>query len=406
MTEAVSTQGRQSLPEFITLIALLISMVALSIDAMLPALPAIGGDLDVARANDTQLVISLFFLGFSVGQLFYGPVSDSLGRKSTILAGLTLFVVGCVLSMVAWNYETVLVGRILQGLGAAAPRTVTLAVVRDRYAGRGMARIMSFVMAVFIIVPALAPSLGQAILLIADWRSIFLSLVALALTGAAWMVLRLEETLPKDRRVPLSLGRIFGAVRETLTTRTAFGYTIAAGIVFGAFIGYLNSSQQVFQDAFGITDDFPLYFAVLALSIGASSITNARLVMRFGMRFLSFVAVGVLTLLSTGFAVLLLALGDGPPLWAFMAWGMASFFCVGLLFGNLNALAMEPLGHIAGTGAAVVGALSTFISLILGTAIGQAFDGTPLPLIAGFAVLGALSGLVMRITNRGWHGAG
>lgn len=396
---------RQSLPEFIALIALLFSMVALSIDTVLPALSVIGEDLAVARANDTQLVVSLFFLGFGAGQMFYGPVSDSVGRKPMLLAGFLVFVLGCVLSMTAWNYETELAGRVLQGLGAASLRTVTLAVVRDRYSGRRMARIMSFMLSVFIIVPALAPSLGQAVLHVADWRAIFLFQIALAVLAVSWMSLRLEETLPRGRRLPFSLGRIGLALQETLTTRATVGYMLAAGTIFGAFNGYLNSVRQVFQDVLGVGEKFPLFFAVLALSLGAASFVNSKLVLRFGIRVLAFAAVGALTGFSALFAVILLILAP-PPLWAFMLWGMASFFCLGLLFGNLNALAMEPLGHIAGTGAAVVGTFVTFTAMILGIAIGQSFDGTALPLVAGFAMLGALSGLIMRITNRGWHGAG
>ncbi len=399
-------KGRdQSLPEFIALIALQISMVALTIDAMLPALPAIGQELGVAEANDTQLVISLFFLGFAVGQFFYGPLSDSLGRKSMILTGIVIFGVGCILSLVSWNYETMLLGRVLQGLGAAGPRTVTIAVVRDRYAGRGMARIMSFVMAVFIIVPALAPAIGQAVLFVADWRAIFLLLMALGLICLAWMTFRLPETLADKDRMPLSVTRIWSAVLETVQNRHALGYTISAGFIFGAFVGYLNSAQQIFQDVFGIVDLFPLFFGILALAIGASSVVNARIVMRFGMRFLSFAAVFTLTGLSLVFLVVDILLAGHPPLWAFMLWGMTSFFCIGLLFGNLNALAMEPLGHIAGTGSAVVGALTTLISLVFGIVVGQAFDGTALPLVAGFACLGVISSIAMVITNRGLRGA-
>ncbi len=396
----------QSLPEFVALIAVLVSMVALTIDAMLPALPAIGAELGVAKANDTQLVISLFFLGFAIGQFFYGPLSDSLGRKAMILVGIGIFGIGCILSLVSWDYETMLLGRILQGLGAAGPRTVTLAIVRDRYAGREMARIMSFVMMVFIIVPALAPALGQAILLIADWRAIFFSLMALGIVAALWMTLRLPETLDPATRHPVSLSRIWIAVLETLNSRHSFGYTVSAGLIFGAFVGYLNSSQQVFQDVYGTGELFPFYFAILTFSIGASSIVNAKLVIRHGMRFLSFLAVFALTGVSTVFLVLALMMDGILPLWLFMLWGLSGFFCIGILFGNLNALAMEPMGHIAGTASAVIGALTTLMSLVSGILIGQAFNGTVVPLIGGFAGLGAASAVTMLITNRGWHGRG
>lgn len=397
--------GRLSQGEFITLMAVLISMVALSIDAMLPALPMIGADLGVSRANDQQYVISLFFLGFACGQLFYGPLSDSIGRKPSILFGLSVFALGCVLSHQSSDYEMMLLGRILQGIGAAAPRTVTVAIVRDLFSGRDMARIMSFTMAVFIIVPALAPSIGQGIMMIADWRAIFFSLLGLGLISGAWMMLRLPETLTPEKRAPLSIGYIGRAAWETLRTRAAFGYTIASGFIFGAFVAYLSTAPQVFGDVFGVVETFPLFFASLALSIGSASVVNARLVMRLGMRPLSAWALLALILLSGMAAAISGIWFDGrPPLWLFMVWGQIGFFCIGLLFANLNALAMEPVGHIAGTAAAVIGALSTALSLIYGIALGQVYNETVLPLILGFAVFGLLTMAAMIVTNGGTQG--
>lgn len=394
--------GRLSTGEFIALTAVLISMVALSIDAMLPALPVIGSDLGVARANDQQYVISLFFIGFAVGQLVWGPLSDSIGRRITILIGLSIFALGCILSYQSSDYDMMLLGRALQGIGAASPRIVTVAVVRDLFSGREMARIMSFTMAVFIIVPALAPSLGQGIMLLADWRAIFFSLLGLGVISAAWMMLRLPETLATEKRAPLSLRRVGAAAWETVTIRTAFGYTIATGFIFSAFLAYLSTSQQVFRDVFGITENFPLFFASLALSIGTASIVNARLVVRLGMRPLSAWALAALITLSGAIAVVSAFVYDGrPPLWLFMVWGQVGFFCIGLLFANLNALAMEPVGHIAGTAAAVIGFLSTAISIVFGVVLGQVYNETVLPLIGGFAVFGALTLLAMGITNNG-----
>lgn len=384
---------------------MLISMVALTIDAMLPALPVIGADLEVARPNDTQLVISMFFLGFAVGQLGFGPLSDSLGRKPTILIGLALYGLGCLLSILSTDYTMMLLGRVLQGLGAAAPRTVTLAIVRDRHSGRDMARVMSFVMAVFIIVPALAPLLGQGVMLVAGWRAIFVCLAIMGLIAACWMHWRLPESLTPENRRPLSAARVWEAVVITVSNRIALGYTIAAGFIFGAFVAYLSTAQLVFQGVFGVGDLFPAFFAAMALSIGCASLTNAKLVVRLGMRRLSFVGVAMLTLLTAVFLVFCLTRESAPPLWAFMLWGMTSFFFIGILFGNLNALAMEPLGHVAGTAAAFIGSASTALSLMLGVPLGQAYDGTVLPLVAGFAAMGAACGIVMLITNKGWRGA-
>jgi len=387
--------------EFVTLTALIISLVALSIDVMLPALQQIGGELGAPRANDAQLVITALFVGLALGQVFFGPLSDSVGRKPAIYAGLLLFIIGCLMSILATDFTVMLAGRVLQGLGAAGPRSVTVALVRDQYEGRAMARVMSLVMAVFIMVPALAPGIGQIILAIAHWRAIFGFMLAVAVVSLVWFALRQPETLAPERRARFSPGRILLAVRETCTSRVAFGYTLASGLIFGAFVGYLNTAQQIFQIQYGLGALFPLYFGALALAIGGASLVNARLVLRHGMRRISAWALGLLTGLSLAFLVLAYAMAGAPPLWGLMAYMSATFFCIGMLFANFNALAMEPLGHIAGVGAAVIGSLTTLISLILGTAIGQAYDGTVLPLIAGFALLGLAAIAVMRWIERG-----
>ncbi len=391
----------RALPEFVALMALMISIVALSTDAMLPALSLIGADLGVADANDNQFVVSAFFLGLAFGQIFFGPISDSVGRKPAINAGFAIFAVGCVLSIVATDFDTMLAGRVLQGVGAAGPRTVAVALVRDQYAGRGMARIMSFVMTVFILVPIGAPLLGQGFLYIATWHSIFGLFLGLAAVAVIWMSFRQPETLPRDKRRPFSLMRIRRAMLEVVTTRVAVGAAAAAGIIFSAMIGYLTSSQQIFQDTYGVGDLFSVYFAVLAVAIGAASLTNARLVMRLGMRRLTVRALIALMALSAVFFVIALSMSGVPPLWAFMGYGMPTFFCMGILFGNLNAMAMEPLGHIAGVGSAVVTSLTGFISLALGSMIGQSYDGTVLPLVAGYGVLASLALLLVLWVGKG-----
>jgi DHA1 family bicyclomycin/chloramphenicol resistance-like MFS transporter len=400
---SVTTQDGTGAPigEFVARTAMMISLVALSIDAMLPALQEIGADLGVQQENDAQLVISALFLGLAVGMLIYGPISDSTGRKPPIYVGFALFVLGCLLSATATSFTVMLAGRFLQGLGAAGPRIVMIALVRDGYEGRAMARIMSLIMAVFILVPALAPAIGQGILLVAHWRAIFGVLLGLALISLVWFAFRQPETLVPGRRVPFSMLSIGRAIRETCTHRTAFGYTIAAGLVFGAFIGFLNSAQQIFQGQYGLGNLFPLYFAVLALSIGGASIVNARLVVRFGMRRLSGLALTALTGLSLAFFAVVWTMAGIPPLWALMIYLMLSFFCIGILFGNFNALAMDPLGHIAGVAASVIGSLTAFISLLLGMVVGLAYDGTVLPLVGGFAALGIASIAVMRVVERG-----
>ena len=375
--------------EFVSLVALLMSLVALSIDAMLPALPAIGRDLGVLRRNDTQFVITALFLGLGLGQILFGPLSDRIGRRAAIHAGLGLFMAGCLVSLFAPTFEVMVAGRVLQGIGVAAPRIVTIAMVRDQYEGRRMARLMSFAMAVFILVPTIAPALGQGILWLGGWRAIFGTIFVVAAIALTWFSLRQPETLPTARRRPFSPRHVGGAALEVLRTRAALGYTIAAGCVFAPFLAYLSSAQQIFQDAYRTGALFPLWFGVLALAFGCASFLNGRLVMKHGMRRLSRAAAVTITLVSAAAWALALAFEGLPPFWLFMVYLLAAFFCIGLLFGNLNALAMEPLGHIAGVGAAVVASLSTFIAVPLGTLVGQRFDGTMYAQIAAFAVFGA-----------------
>lgn len=390
-----STKPPLSFTEFVALMASMTAMTALSIDAMLPALADIGRELGAQRANDSQLIISLIFLGLSLGQIFYGPFSDSTGRKPAIYTGIGIYIVGCLLALFAANFQMMLIGRFLQGMGVAGPRSVTVALVRDQYAGRAMARVMSFVMTVFILVPIIAPILGQGILLFAHWRAIFALYLILALLIGGWFALRQPETLVAERRIPFQIGRILGAFREVFANRIALGYTIMAGLISGGFVGYLNSAPQIFQAEYGLGAQFPFYFATLALALGSASYVNAQLVMRFGMRLLSRWALLSLGILSLLYLLPAWLFSGQPPLWSLMAYLLLGFFAVGILFGNLNARAMEPLGRIAGVGAAVVGSLSTFLSTIIGGMIGQSYNGTVLPLVAGFALLSLLSLVVM-----------
>lgn len=389
-----SQSANVSFVEFVSMMALLTAMTALSIDAALPALDEIGHALNIADSNDNQLIISLLFAGMAIGQIVYGPLSDSIGRKRSIYLGIAIFIIGCLLSLFSNNLTTMLLGRFLQGLGAAGPRIVSIALIRDRYEGREMARVMSFIMTVFIFVPALAPAFGEALLFFWEWEAIFASFLIIALFAFAWFGLRQEETLRSEARVPFSLRHIYGGIKETCRNRTAFGYTIATGVILGAFLGYLSSAQQIFQDAYQTGDAFALYFGLLSIAIGLASFLNARLVMRFGMRRISGYAINTITVVSTLFFLFAFAFNGLPPFYSFILYGLVTFFCMGLLFGNLNAMAMEPLGHIAGVGAAVVGSLSTFISVPLGVMIGRFYAGTILPLVAGFALLGLLTGLV------------
>ena len=380
-----------SFVEFVVIISLMMSLTSLSIDTMMPALPQIGRELSVQNANERQLIISMIFLGMAVGQLFFGPLSDKTGRKPAVYSGYAIYIAGSFLSVFSVTFPMMLAGRLLQGVGISSPRAVTLAMVRDRYSGRMMARVMSFVMTVFILAPMLAPSLGQAILKFSSWRGIFVSFVIIALITLLWFVLRIPETLAPEQRAPFSLRHIVDATSIIVKNRIALGYTISTGLVGGAFLGYLNSAQQIFQEVYNLGEFFPILFGIISVSIGLASFLNARLVMRFGMRFLVQWPLRFILGLAVVALVITQLFAGQPPLWFVMAYLMLTFFGIGLLFGNQNALAMEPLGHLAGIGAAVVGSLSTMIQMPLGTIIGQNYNGTIFPLVIGIAILIGIS---------------
>ena len=389
------------LPEFVALMALVFSVVALAIDAMLPALAEIGQELGAAHANDAQMIISIFVLGIVFGQAFFGPFSDSRGRKPAICIGFAVFSIGCLISIFSTSFADMLAGRFLQGLGAAGPRIVVVAMIRDLFEGRDMARVMSFIISIFILVPIVAPAMGQALLIVADWRAIFYAFLLLTVISVTWFSLRQEETLAPGHRIPFSPRRVLGRIREIGGTRVTMGYTMVTGLISGSFFGYLNSSQQIFQLQYELDRMFPLYFAVLAFSFGLATLLNSRLVVRFGMRIIAGTALVSMAIFSIVFLPFSWLMAGHPPLWTLMIYFLLSFFAMGLLFGNLNALAMEPLGHVAGTGSAFVGSVSTLIAVAAGAVIGQSYNGTVLPLVAGFALMSLLSLIMMRWAEAG-----
>jgi MFS transporter, DHA1 family, multidrug resistance protein len=372
--------------EFVALIALTMSLVAMSIDSMLPALGDIAAELQPPDPNDRQLVLTTFFGGLSIGQLVFGPVSDSIGRKRAMYAGISLFILGGLCCALAPSFGVLLFGRALAGFGAAGPRIVAVAVVRDQFAGRAMARVMSFVSTVFILVPIVAPAFGQGVLLLGNWRLLFWLLVLAAAVNVVWFALRQPETLPPERRAPLSVGRVTRAAAEVFRNPITLGYTLAIGCVFGAFISYLTTSQQIFQEQYGIGKLFPIYFGVLAASLGVASLTNARLVMRLGMQRLARAAASCACVASLAALLAAYLFGGHPPLWLFMGGMLVCFFCNGILFGNYNARALEPMGHIAGVAAAITGSLSSITAIAFGTPLGRAYDGTVLPVVASYVL--------------------
>jgi DHA1 family bicyclomycin/chloramphenicol resistance-like MFS transporter len=336
----------------------------------------------------------------TVGTLIYGPWSDSLGRKPAIAVGLGFYALGSLVCLFSRSFDMMLVGRFIQGFGASSPRIVSIAMVRDGQGGAAMARVMSFVMMVFMLVPMLAPSIGQLVLAVASWRVIFLGLLVMGLVAGLWLWMRQEETLPRERRAPLSAGALISAAGEVLCHPVAMGYTLAAGAIFGSFIVYLGTSQQIFAEQYGQGAYFGMWFALFAGGMAIAMMVNARLVMRFGMRRISKLSLRSFLVLSSSFLVASLAMGGHPPLWMLAVFLFVTFFCNGLLFGNFNAIAMEPMGRIAGMAAAISGALSSLIAILTGGFIGQLYDGTVIPLLAGFVGLGFISFLLSEWAER------
>jgi len=396
LREPIEAGEEPGLAEFVAMMALTMSLVALSIDAMLPAFPDIGRDLQVVHINDVQLVISVLLIGLAFGQLIYGPLSDAMGRKTALYAGFAVFIVGCIVSIYSQNFFYMLLGRLLQGIGAAGPRTVSTALIRDRFSGSAMARVMSLIMTVFILVPILAPALGQFLMLLAGWRAIFGALLTLAVTSMVWLAIRQPETLPPEKRLPFTFTKMLAAFRIVLGSRVSMVYTAILGCVSGALFGYINVSQQILAEQYRLGQKFPLFFGLIAMSVGAASILNGTMVMRLGMRRLADGALAMMMALSWLFFGLSWFNDGHPPLYLFMVCCLALFFCIGVLFGNLNSIAMEPLGRVAGTGAAVIGSLSTVLAVILGFLFGHAYNGTVIPMATGFALLSTSAVLLAR----------
>ncbi|MDC1435625.1 multidrug effflux MFS transporter [Gammaproteobacteria bacterium] len=380
---------------FIALMAVLMSLTAISIDAMLPALGQIGEDLAVQNPNDVQLVISSLFVGLAIGILFFGPFADSFGRKKAIYLGISIFLFGCIASIFSNSFEIMLLGRVLQGFGTASCRIATMCMIRDKFEGNAMARIMSFIMIIFILSPALAPSLGQVILLFAHWRVIFIVMFFIGISSVAWLAIRQEETLKPENRHPFKIRPILHAVHETVNNKISRGYTIASGIIFGAFVGYLNSAQQILQEQYALGGAFAVVFGFLALALGIASFANSRWVYKYGMEKICHTSLLVMVGATTIFLPISLFFNGNPPLILLIIYLLIVFFCCGLLFGNFNTMAIHPLGHIAGAASSVIGCIQTLLSASLGATIGYLYNGTINPLIIGFFILGIWSFLLV-----------
>ncbi|MFG6685954.1 multidrug effflux MFS transporter [Mariniflexile sp. HNIBRBA6329] len=385
--------------EFVALMASLMSIVALSIDALLPALPDIGTSLHITNPSDNQLLITMIFLGLGFGQLIFGPLSDSFGRKPIVFFGFLVFIVASIVCVTTENFEVMLIGRVLQGVGLSSPRSLSISMVRDSYSGDYMAKIVSIVVMFFILVPVIAPTLGTFFLQFFNWQSIFYFNLVFGIMIMTWFWLRQPETLPKEKRVNFTPHLFSNGIKEFFKYPEAISYTLVSGFITGSFMVYLSTSQQIFVDQYHLSDMFPYIFASLAISIGLATYLNSALVVRFGMFKLGYMATVAYSIVSILYVVLFWS-GNNPNIYILITFFGLQFFAVGFIFGNLRALAMQPLGHIAGVGAALNGFISTVMAVPIANFIGGFVKTSVLPLFIGFSIFGVLSVLVFVAIKR------
>lgn len=392
MSQAAATPSPHpgmSFPAFVVLMALLMALGALGIDAMLPVLPTIAHSLGAATQNDQQWIVTAYLLGFGVAQIIYGSLADRYGRKPVLLVGLTVFAVASVAAAFAPTFEAMLAFRVIQGIGASATRVVPISIIRDCYEGRPMARVMSLTSLVFMAIPILAPTIGQAIVSIAPWPWVFGVFAIGALLVGGWMGLKLPETLHPEYRIPIQVRPIAHAFAVTLRDRTGMGYTLASSLTFGALFGFINASQQVFETALKAPQLFTSIFALIAGFIAIASLVNARLVERLGSRVLSHAA--LLAFIVLGAIHAAVAFSGHETLLTFTVLQAAMMFAFGIMAGNFSAMAMENLGHVAGAASSAQGFISMLGGTLIGFAVGQQFDGTVGPITVGYVVCGLLA---------------
>jgi DHA1 family bicyclomycin/chloramphenicol resistance-like MFS transporter len=388
---------RLSRGEFIALMGMMFATIAFSIDAMLPALPDIAQELSPDNLTYAQLVLTSFIVGMGIGTLVTGPLSDALGRKPVIFGGAVLYIIGAFLAWIAPTMEMMVAARVLQGLGVAGPRIVSQALIRDIYQGREMAQITSFIMLVFTIFPAIAPMIGAGIILLFGWRAIFLAFVIFITICIAWLMIRQPETLPPTARRPLNTTKLWEGTKEVLSLRQMQLSILVQCLIYAVLFGSLSSIQQIFDLTYGMGAEFPFLFGAIAVASAPCAFINGRLVVRLGMRPLVrralFLQVGASGLFITA---LMLGTSASVEVWFYFVWTISLFALMGFTIGNLNALALEPLGHVAGLAASLMGALATITGAVIGGIIGQLYDGTPLPLAIGVCILCAIGALIMR----------
>jgi DHA1 family bicyclomycin/chloramphenicol resistance-like MFS transporter len=406
---------RLPLAEFVAMTAMLMALNALAIDIMLPALPDMAASFGIAAAlehplqcpaalesgsNDQQLIIVSYMLGFGVSQLVYGPLTDRFGRRPVLFVSLIFYSIAAVLCVFAPTFELLIAARVFMGASAGGSRVIAVSAARDLYVGRQMAKVMSLVMIVFMTAPIFAPFLGQLMLNSGmTWHGIFWGLAVFGIVMILWVMIRLPETLPKERRVPLNPRSMLRSYWQVIRTREALGYTIASGFLFGALMSYISSSEQLFHNVYPTGDEFPLWFAGAAIAMTASNLINSRIVEKHGMRKISHSALIAFVIVSAIHAAFALA---GPVEFTiFYVLLLAAFFCIGFQGPNYNAIGMERLGALAGSGAALIGFASSFVSASIGGLVARQFDCTITPIFVGHFILGALALLVIFITERG-----
>ena len=392
-------KNRSSQLEFIALMAALMSVTALAIDALLPALDIIGIDLGVVLQADNQLLITMIFLGLGLGPLLFGPLSDAIGRKPSVYMGFSVFLLASFVCVQATSLEMMIVGRILQGIGLSAPRTICIAIIRDLYQGDYMARVMSFVTIVFLLIPIVAPAMGKFVLDSYTWQAIFYVQAAISVVVTIWFWLRQKETLAVNNRIPFQFHRLIKGTKETLSYKRTIGFTLISGFIVGSFLVYLSASQQIFQEQYGLKEEFPYIFAGLAIAIGIAIFLNGSFVVKYGMEKLVTGSLIGYFLVSITYIIVFYNT-PSPHIYLLLTFIALQFFFIGFLFGNIRALAMEPVGHIAGIAAAITGFISTMMAVPISTLIGRFVATSTLPLFVGFACCSGISIIILWYIKR------
>lgn len=385
--------------EFVVLMASLMSIVALSIDALLPALSHIGRAVNNPSSTNNQLLITMIFLGLGAGQLVFGPLSDSFGRKPIVMVGFVVFAIASFMCTAATSLEMIVAGRILQGIGLSAPRSISISIIRDSYQGDYMARVMSFVTAIFILVPVIAPALGKFLLDHYSWQAIFYVQLIFGVLVALWFWFRQPETLKAAYKVRFNKWIFVNGFKEVVKHKETVWFTVISGFITGSFMVFLSASQHIFEVQYDLVDEFPYIFAGMAIAVGSSTFTNGTLVVRLGMRRLAFIALILFCSISSIYSILFWN-SENPTLWLLIFFMAMQFFTLGFLFGNLRAIAMEPIGHVAGIGSAITGFLSTLMAVPIATFIGGFVNTTALPLFIGFAICGSLGLIIFFVLRK------